>query len=332
MVWKLAANSSRFIEFESSQAYGFGMPDRSMCYTNNHDHPYWLSSFSRPPPAVLHINRESRHETLGLYELRNFGLSKKEDAPSASTYYNPLCDILLFGKNVCVQCMLTVFRHNKNRHIPRVAFMLDRNMQHCCNLRASTLHSAKYIDAIECLHDQEYSYRGHGNTQVRFQNFGCSGLKEVLIVVPSKLLPVELGSIDISIGYRQAIDHEITDSDQDFAGKLCQEIASINIHNSLWPDWIEEGKAKPQFQFISLTPQLPPTTRVEEVAVSRKVFKSLTDLDSAILKVLRSATGCRIEAVGEQNPSWRPRYIDVVGTEKDRIRLKKGIRSIEKLT
>lgn len=104
-IWRKAMEIPRLIELE----WGPNLSEITGVRQGNHQ---WrrVCPRSRQPPAVFHVNRESRHEALSVYSLRSFHLAIR-DSPTIIEryiYFNDV-DILYFGENTCTSTLIRVF-------------------------------------------------------------------------------------------------------------------------------------------------------------------------------------------------------------------------------
>lgn len=88
MVWKLVAQQPRVVEIRKVHRQWTGnsykaWPAEALKYNSK-----YFQAFNNTPPAILHVNQESRKEALGHYKLGAIGEYEYQ------TYFNPDCDVM----------------------------------------------------------------------------------------------------------------------------------------------------------------------------------------------------------------------------------------------
>ena len=249
------------------------------------------------------------------------------------TFYNPVSDILLFGQKICGSGMIQFFRNNRGKPVPRVAFMLDEDLQRCCNILRKRIPLVKGhgSSVLECLHGRKVQpsrrkvlaavHRGSPAPSPSFQR-GCSGVKEIFVVVPSQVLPVQLGSVDSSTGYQLADVHDIAIDELEFRDELLEQTSTFDA--AKFPRW--QGDNEPRLEFISLNTFLP-GEKMEEMVLSRENIQLLKRRGSPFLDDVASKTGCKIKfLLNSQGKKFSDlRGLSIIGTGEAREEAKKAV-------
>jgi len=280
---------------------------------------YWVRVCprSRRPPAIMHVCRESREEAEKVYTLRCFDCRVAHHLPDSPElhehyiWYNPQADIIFFGEDTCVSSYITVLGGNIE-DIPAIAIFGSGKGETCCDHDdeaygvdggVDTMQALHGFDPSETLHDSRYG--------------GCPGLKEVFIIVKSKLWLLKQGMIDDSITLRPATNNGLTKGQISFKATFERRIARVEAEISL-PGvgenvWV--GDQKPTFKFVSFAPiayGVDPQ-EYDGMTISRKNLWELRRGDWAFIKRTEAVTGCEIIIPDEEYHREDPREIGFHG-------------------
>lgn len=296
---------------------------------------------SRLPPALMHMCQESREEAQKVYQLRCFDSRVAELLPNSPQlhehwiWYNPNADIIFFGENTCISTFIRVFSRRECEVIPAIAIVSSGKGETCCdhddgihgvNGGVNTLQALHGFDPSVTLHDYRYG--------------GCPGLKEVFVVVKSKLWLHKQGEINSSMTLRPATNEGLTKGQARFKERLEGEIVRVEAEITLLRvgDNVWKGDKMPTFKFVSIAPVAWGVNLREPdgMTVSRKDLFKLryaSRKDSfkpshsgwAFMKHTEDVTGCEIFVPEEEYRGEDPREIGFWGVRKSIDAAKKAI-------
>lgn len=276
-IWNEAARSPRIIH---------------LIHANHHSDSqeshldYTISLSSLKVPVVLHVCQNSRNEALTIYEKRTFQHSRTyrayESYPVPPTgieslearfmdaafkpskekefpyvYFNPVSDVLLFGEGTCVGTMLSVFR--LGQEIQRVAYFVGNGVYCCGGDIFRVPKGYEVINVFKALHGDTTEPAIHQGFK---PNPGCLGLKEVMMVVKSKLWDPKTCEIDENVGWRLSRCTGVTTDEVEKYDALGSWIAHCKRGDSLWSmnhgakeAWNRwTGDKLPAFNYVNFSP------------------------------------------------------------------------------
>jgi hypothetical protein len=284
---------------------------------------------SRQPPALMHVCHESREEAQKVYQLRCFDSQMAQHLPNNPElhehyiWYNPKTDIIFFGEETCVSTYISVFSPDIE-DIPAIAIVNSGKGESCCDHDDYTYGVEGGVDTLQALHGFDSSETVHD-----FRYGGCPGLREVFVVVKSKLWPYKQGEIDASMTVRPATNDGLTKGQARFKARLERDIARVDAEITM-PGvgeiiWIDDKK--PTFKFVSFAkaawgvdPREP-----DGMTVSRKDLGKLRRGDWGFMKRTQANTRCEIFVPDEEYPGEDPREIGFWGVRKSIDVAKKAI-------
>jgi hypothetical protein len=284
---------------------------------------------SRQPPALMHVCHESREEAQKVYQLRCFDSQIAQRLPNNPEFhehyiwYNPKTDIIFFGEETCVSTYISVFTPDIE-DIPAIAIVNSSKGESCCDHDDYTYGVEGGVDTLQALHGFDSSETVHD-----FRYGGCPGLREVYVVVKSKLWPYKQGEIDASMTVRPATNDGLTKGQARFKASLERDIARVDaeitmpgVGESVWID-----DKKPTFKFVSFAkvPWGVDPREPDGVTVSRKDLGKLRRGDWVFMKRTQANTRCEIFVPDEEYPGEDPREIGFWGVRKSIDAAKKAI-------
>ena len=156
-----------------------------------------------------------------------------------------------------------------------------------------------------------------------------SGLKEVFIIVKSKLWLLKQGMIDDSVTLRPATNNGLTRGQIHFKATFERRIVRVEAEISLpgVGENIWTGDQKPTFKFVSFAPiayGVDPR-EYDGMTVSRKNLWELRRGDWAFIKRTEAVTGCEIIIPDEEYHREDPREIGFHGVRTSIDAAKKAI-------
>ncbi len=208
----------------------------------NHGHQL-VSTPSRTPPAVLHVNREARNECLSIYKLRIFDYGYLPGIENA-VYWNPSVDILLFGSRSCALGLGNVLGAVKdNPEVTRIAIMTNGS---CANSAGHEFAGRSYEPPLNYLRVLRGIKADDGRVW-----YGHRGLKEVYFVA------YQDGHIDPrTTVFRPATDQDLCTFQISKERHWTSAVRSIKYDRPLigvGPNrWA--GTNKPKFSYVNLAP------------------------------------------------------------------------------
>jgi 2EXR family/KH domain len=272
------------------------------------------------PPALLHVCQESREEAKTIYQLRCFDTKVAQHSPNSPklhehyVYYNPKADIVFFGEHTCVSTYIRVFA-GKIDDIPAIAIVNSGKGELCCDHDDDIYGVNGGVDTLQALHGFDPSVTLHNH-----RYGGCPGLKEVFIVVKSKLWQYKQGEVDSSVTLRPATNEGLTRGQMRFKSSLEHEIALVEtetpmprVGENIWT-----GDAKPTFQFVSFANVLwgVDSREPDGLTVSRSHIRKLSRDNWEFIKRTEAITGCEISIPDEEYRGEDPREISFRGVRK----------------
>lgn len=206
-VWVQAASVPRVIELDKvsdgPQSAGNG---QALNYVR-------VAPNSRVPPAILHVNSESRIESFKYYQLTNFENKPRKWGFSSEhyIYYNPLVDIVYFGENSSLSTLITVLR--KGLSIPNVAIVHSTSWVDRSLLPLGGLALLQILHGIEreVFRNIPWFQVLPGNGNKRWP--GCDGLKTLLLVLPSRDEAAPKGGNARSVHFQTLNDAALAEHD-----------------------------------------------------------------------------------------------------------------------
>jgi hypothetical protein len=297
--------------------------------TNNGSHQWVrVCPRSRIPPALMHVCHESREEAKNVYTLRCFDskIARYSNSPELHEHhiwYNPNSDIIFFGEDTCVSTYIRSFS-GEEYDIPAIVIVNSSKGESCCNHDNQTYGVNGGVDTLQALHGFDPSVTTHD-----FRYGGCPGLKEVFIVVKSKLWLHKQGEIDQSVTLRTATNEGLTIGQIRYKFLLERKLALVAVEQvmprvgkNVWT-----GKNKPTFQFVSFAPVACGVDPGEPggMTISRKDLGKLRRGDWAFVKRTEAVTGCEIFIPEEEYHGEDPREIGFWGVRKNIDAAKKAI-------
>jgi hypothetical protein len=276
----------------------------------------------------MHVSRESREEAEKVYKLRCFDSPVAEYLPNSPElhehfiWYNPSADIIFFGENTCISTYISVFG-NISEDIPAIAIVNSSKNETCCDLDDPTYGVDGGVDSLQALHGFDPSKTLHDS-----RYGGCPGLKEVLVVVKSRLWLRKQGEINNSVTLRPATNNGLTKGQVAFkAGlehRICRVEAEIplpGVGDNIWT-----GDEKPTFSFVSFAPVAWGGSReIDGTTVSSKDLWKLSRGDWGFIKRIEATTNCEIVIPDEDYRGENRREIGFLGSRKSIDAAKKAI-------
>jgi hypothetical protein len=268
----------------------------------------------------MYVCKESRDEAEKLYKLRCFDRKVAEYLPNSPEmhehyiWYNPKADIIFFGEETCVSTYISVFGGSVE-DIPAIAIVNSGKGETCCDHDDEACGVDGGVDTLQALHGFDPSETLHNS-----RYGGCPGLKEVFVVVKSKLWPRKHGEIDYSVTFRPATNNGLTAGQVRFKTILEQRIARVDagialprVGENAWT-----GENKPSFKFVSFAPVAWGIDRREPdgMVISRNSLWKLRRGDWAFAKRTEAITRCEILIPEEEYKGEDPREIGFWGTRK----------------
>lgn len=301
-IYRLAAHEPRLIELEHLNGYF------------SH-YGYQVARQSRQAPALLQLCRESREEGIHFYEKRNFqapGLEYpsvpiQDDDYRPYIWYSPHVDIILFGKNTCLNTMrLVVSEHRPYHVIPRVAFLISGNS--CCGTCPTKVLEALHGGAL-------YNWRDGDSS-------GCKGLLELFIVVQSNLFLQETALVTDLVDFRPVSSFGRTKVESDAYREYRSHIAGCENGMGVWSKWL--GGNMPKIEFVSLAPKAVDNDPrgYDGVVVSAAAARKLRN--QYHLHTLEVTSGCEIYLPNEEVDQEDSVEVGFWGTQRQ-IEAAKGV-------
>jgi hypothetical protein len=230
---------------------------------------------------------------------------------------------VFFGEDTCVSSYITVFGSNME-DIPAIAIFASGKGETCCDHDDEAYGVDGGVDTMQALHGFDPSETLH---ESRYG--GCPGLKEVFVIVKSKLLQLKQGEIDNSVTLRSATNGGLTKGQVTFKATFKRWIARVEaeiplprVGENVWT-----GDQKPTFKFVSFAPiayGVDPQ-EYDGTTVSRKNLWELRRGDWAFIKRTEGVTGCKIIVPDEEYPREDPREIGFHGVRMSIDAAKKAI-------
>jgi hypothetical protein len=129
--------------------------------------------------------------------------------------------------------------------IPAIAILNSGKGESCCDHDDGAYGVDGGVDTLQALHGFDRNETIHD-----YRYGGCPGLKEVFVVVKSKLWPPSQAQIDNSVALRPATNGGLTKGQIQFGEMLKRQIVHVRAEGPLFgvgPDvWI--GEKKPRFR------------------------------------------------------------------------------------
>jgi hypothetical protein len=300
-----------------------------------------ISPNSRQPPAILHVNRESRVESLKFYQLTRF---ERRFPPRHSIYYNPTVDIVYFGEQSDLVTLNNMFR--MRLEIPHVAIV--HGDESVTSVHPTPQHPFTVLQILHGLDPKSEEVRRFSNNDgdIRSRDWpGCKGLKTVVFVLPSGIRPT--GGNAAPVHFQAATSSELSDHFDKEEAKRDQnrervrssiaiagypplqtpapapvwdprfpsqsEIKNLNqgVEVGNFPNWI--GDAKPTFYFASLgtAPLVEKIYRTVTIPATVATKKVLEYKNYYLTREIEAETGCSIK-IGPE-PGFVPPELDEQG-------------------
>ncbi|CZR55852.1 uncharacterized protein PAC_05740 [Phialocephala subalpina] len=358
-IWNEAARESRIIQL---------VPAKHHLGDQGSHLDYAISRSSLKVPAVLHICHNSRTEALAFYEKRTFQhAAKYRDYPLPDrsndaledrfleaevalaspekehpfVYFNPVLDALLFGEDTCIGIMLEVFR--LGQEIQQVGFFTS--MKGCCggDITSSVVNESAAVKILKALHGDTtepalHMYQGFN------PNAGCRGLKEVMVVVKSKLWNLKSEEINELVGWRPARCTGITNDEMSAYSILDRSVQLCKQGVSLWdkvpfakPEWNKwTGTKLPRFNYVNFAPIDTENTTVPKHLDGMKISKySMTRIrhlltPDALMKAEVESGGCQLFILEQSDSAEEVYEVGLWGTKASNERAKIKVREMIK--
>ncbi|CZR55893.1 uncharacterized protein PAC_05781 [Phialocephala subalpina] len=266
------------------------------------ENSYHVVPSSRTPPALFHLCQESRAEASTVYEKRVFQSpwasirNRNNEAPYI--WYNAGVDIILFGDKCSSDTVL--------------AFIRDRHVVQRLAVNTNGKHA---IDVLSAFH-------GSRNAMLpkRHACDGCSGLKEVFVIVDSRLWNGETCRSNPRVSLRQATSSGSTEAEvrslRGFESAITSCIIPRSYLYSRFEKW--HGGKGPKFKFVSFAPiVMDNDPRVYDgMSVGRIPAKFFLQQQKKLLDDLEQRTGCSILISAEDNDSLTTTEVGFHGSKK----------------
>jgi len=234
-----------------------------------------------------------------------------------------MADILFFREDTCVSTYVRSFSGERD-DILAIAIVNSSRGVACCDHDDLTYGVQGGVDTLQALHGFDPSVTIHD-----FRYGGCLGLKEVFIVVKSKLWPYKQGEIDQSVTPRPATNEGLTKGQVRHKAQLENNIALVEAEIPLprVGDNVWVGENKPTFKFVSLASVARGVDPSEPdgMTISRKDLGKLRRGDWAFVRGIEAATGCEVFIPEEEYRGEDPREIGFWGVRKNIDAAKKAI-------
>ncbi|KAF8848696.1 hypothetical protein BDZ45DRAFT_262228 [Acephala macrosclerotiorum] len=315
-IWRHAMNEPRLIELE----WG---PDLSEITNSHRGSHQWhrVCPRSRQPPALLHTNQESRYEALLVYSLRSFDTptSRFSDLVEQYIYRNNDVDVLFFGQKTCVLTLVEVFNSTHGQlgqPIKRVAIHMSGQIEQCCDMDDYVYGIDGGVDTMQALHGFDPEA-----TAWDTRYGGCTGLKEVTFVVPTKLWPRKQGEINDKCILLPTESNGLTSGQASFKQRLLHYIGLVDSEAGIYVNqgqniWV--GDNKPTFSFASIRPlTVGNDLKVcDGMAVSKSEMRKLGRKNFEFFDKLQPRARCDVVVLPEEYPGEDPREIGLVSDKK----------------
>lgn len=270
---RLAARIPRIIEFEPQPTGG----------------DYQVARRSLQPPAVLRVCSIARSEAQRVYEKHTVDLKHiQSDLREKYVYYNFENDILLFGESATLSGIAQVLADA--RKIEKVAWVIQDTYY----------NNSKPLEVLRTLHGDTGTPVGRPAPE---RSRGCKSLKEVFLVVKSKIWELGKGEIDWTVSWRKPTSEGRGAAEIAAKETLVHYIKNVKDGVPLWKhdphylrsnEWI--GNKAPNFKFVSFTPLSTINGPIlDGLTISQYSFERLGPFFTpARVETLNSNTGCRL--------------------------------------